>query len=104
MPFRRNFFNEQIAQPGTTYSEIDRVMLNERGIAAASIWTADLFVGDSSEDEFKVGGSLFLSGEDMEEGETKEVEMAFDGFDSVEDAKAWLRSLDTPAFDINEVE
>jgi hypothetical protein len=96
MPFRTNMFHDQIAQPGTTRGEIDLVMLN-KGIIGFDVGTADLFT--NGDDEFKFGGTLFIHGQadeyDDETGEPTdeiaETTMEFDGFDSLEAARAWLK-------------
>lgn len=100
MPFRSNFFGDKIAQPGTTFPDIDDLML-EKGVNMANIGMADLFT--EGDDEFKFGGTLYLFGEDMD-GDQIETSIEFDGFESKEAARKWLENLDGPSvFSISEV-
>lgn len=102
MPFRKNLFGDSIAQPGTEFAEIDEVMLERHGIAGAEISFADIY---GSDDDYKFGGELFLFGQNIEadegEDDPQEASMNFDGFESIEDARAWLDSLGCTT--INEV-
>lgn len=102
MPFRQNAFREQIAQPGTTWSDIDDLLIDKHALIAATPYAADIF--RSGDDDFKFGGTLYISGECLDEGEQKDAEINFDGFETFEDAKAWVVSLDDVSFDINEVD
>lgn len=101
MPFRSNHFGDKIAQPGTDWAEIDNVLIDSLGIIAASPTGADLYL--NGEDDFKFGGILYVSGESLEDGEISETEITFDGFETFDDAKAWLVGLDDGSFDITEV-
>lgn len=103
MPFRTNMFHDKIAQPGTARGEIDLVMLN-KGIVGFNVGSADLFT--NGDDEFKFGGTLFIDGQsdefDDSGDEIAETTMEFDGFDSLEDARAWLKD-ELECFSISEV-
>jgi hypothetical protein len=104
MPFRSNFFGEQIAQPGTSFEDIAEILINRLGVDTIEIASADLFM--SGDDEYKFGGTLHFSTsiEDMEGGEPdyNDASIEFDGFESLSAAKEWLQSLD-PSISIYEV-
>jgi hypothetical protein len=96
MPFRSNAFGEQIAQPGTDFSEIDNMFMNKFGRPPA-IYGAH--ISSEADDEYKFGGSLNDNGyepedEDdvLEQDDPREIN--FDGFESVEACREWLISLD----------
>lgn len=95
MPFRKNFFGEQIIQPGTEYAEIDNLLLERFGIAAGEISIATIY--KTFDQNFKIGGEIVVFGQniDGEEGVDDPIEQAiqFDNFGTIGSAREWLDSL-----------
>lgn len=104
MPFRYNFFGAPSAQPGTTFDEIEQSLIDREGIDTVECASADLFL--NGDDQFKFGGTLHFTTSivDDETGDPEyyDSSMEFDGFESLDDAKAWLNSF-APGIDIYEV-
>lgn len=98
MPFRMNMFGDKIAQPGTTRTDIDMVLCDS-GVFMGEINSAEIY--PDWDDDFKIGGELFITGE-SDDGEYVDAPMNFDGFETIEEARAWLLSLDLSPSDISE--
>ena len=110
MPFRKNFFGEKIAQPGTDWSEIDNMLLNELDLGAGDPVSAELFTLDNDDGEnlFGFGGTILVSGNDLDSYDddaagTTEVSINFDGFETMDDARAWLIGLGLKDYNIEEI-
>lgn len=109
MPYRQNFFGERIYQPGSNFAEIEQDHIDVTGVDALEISSADLYTG--GEDEFKFGGLLFgragFYGPDgfaLDDEQTEDVIISFDGFETIDAARDWLLTIGiTPSF-INEVD
>lgn len=78
---RKNFFNEQIAQPGDEYDDIAEVFFN-RFSAPMELTSANIF--SEEDDQFKFGG------EAMDDDYNT---ITFDGFESVQAAKDFATNV-----------
>ena len=107
MPFRSNFFGEQIAQPGTTQSEIEDMIFERFGSNTVTFHNADLFT--TGDENLQFGGTLYITGtmsdDDGDDDQSEDIQIEFDGFASLDEARLWL--IDALYFDgtnINEVD
>lgn len=95
MTFRSNMFGEQIAQPGTELSDIEQMLSDMHMPDRVDLNAADVYT--SGDEEYKFGGSLHFVLETGDEGsddvETKDVSVEFDGFETFEAARDFVRSL-----------
>lgn len=109
MPFRKNFFGEKIAQPGTDWSEIDNMLCDDHGLVAGEPESAELFTLDNDDGEnlFGFGGTILVVGEDIDadadEDNAAEQMINFDGFETIDDARMWLLSFGIKDYNIEEV-
>lgn len=111
MPFRKNLFGDSIAQPETTFSDIEQMVASRQFFDNLELASADLFI--AGDDEFKFGGTLYFiietaADEPVEEGDSEDIDyndlsVEFDGFPSMADARAWVLNLTEFNIDINEV-
>lgn len=98
MPFRKNFFGDQHPQPGTEWSEIEDMLADRFDIFEATPTYAEVYGNDDPDEEslLKKGGYFIASGKD-DEGEFREQQIDFDGFESIEAIQAWLVEIGVPA-------
>ena len=100
MPFRSNAFGDQIPQPGTTIDEIEDMFMEKFG-RPATIYGAYI---SSERDDLGFGGTLNDNGyesnadEVFDDDEPRTID--FDGFESIEAAKAWLLTIGIAERDI----
>ncbi len=109
MPFRKNLFGDSIAQPETTFSDIEQMIANRQFFDNLELSSADLFLAE--DEQFKFGGTLYFivetnDGED-DDGEPEidynDLSVEFDGFDTLEAAREWLDSLTDDFIVVTEV-
>ena len=79
---RHNFFGDPYAQPGDSYDDVAFAFEAKFG-EMPEFCQASFYPETEKEEDFKCGGYLLASNADGEFG--------FDGFETVDEAKAWVR-------------
>lgn len=79
---RHNMFGEPYAQPGDSYDDVAFAFEDKTG-DMPSFCQANFYPESEADETFKCGGYLLADNADIEFG--------FDGFETVADAKQWVR-------------
>lgn len=109
MPFRKNLFGDSIAQPETTFSDIEQMIANRQFFDNLELSSADLFLPE--DESFKFGGTLYFivetnEGEDDngdEQIDYNDLSVEFDNFETIEAAREWLENLTDDFIVVTEV-
>jgi hypothetical protein len=93
---RQNAFGESILQPNDTYQDLEKAWEEKFG-ELPEVGRFNVEIYSHHDETYKIGGEF----RDNDSGEG----VAFDGFSSVDGARAWLENnLDIPSEDIEVLE